>query len=208
MGKFKLSSHKKFRHIQPRLLVLVFVAVLLFVTQFERLVTQGTILGYQVRKVQSPVAASNQNRSGSILGGAVAKENEKSIACDTFPAQKVAQVLKQDVERISGFVADKTDPYVISSCIYRTKDAATKRTVALLVRELKDKQTAQKTLETLRAGSKGAVVKGVGDEAYFNTNANQLTVRVQKKVYTVTVPRVKDSEDNKSIAVDIVKIAL
>ncbi len=208
LSKFKLTSHKKFRHIQPRFLIAAFAAVILLGSQVERFISHGTILGYQLRKMESQAAKSNQNMSGSILGATVSKTNQKSIACDTFPANKVSQKLKQDVERVSGFVADKTDPYIISSCIYRTKDAAKKRTVALLIREQKDKQAAQKTLQTLKSGAKGEVIKGVGDEAFFNVNANQLTVRTGKKLFTVTVPRTENSEDNKAIAIDIVKIAV
>lgn len=205
LGKLKLSSHKK---IQIKHLIASVVVLMIVISQIERFVTQGTLLGYQVRSVQSEASKLQQNRSGSLINGKVSKENQKSIACDTFPASEVQKKLKQDVERISGFVADRSDPYLISSCIYRTKAGDNKRTIALLVREQKDKQVAQKTLQTLKAGSKGDVVKGVGDEAFFNTSANQLTVRVDKKIFTVTVPRVNESEDNKSLAVDIVKIAL
>lgn len=179
-------------------------------TQIERFINKGTILGYGVRDVKSKQAKARQNKSGSIIGGTVSKENQKSIACDTFPANKVSEVLQSEVDRISGFVPDKTEPNIVSSCIYRTKGAAAGiRTVSILLREQKDSSTAQRTLATLRDGGKGEEVKGVGDEAYFNTGANQLTVRRDKRLITVTVPGSEDSkQDSKTTAVAIAKLGL
>jgi len=210
LGKFKLSSHKKLSNSQITRVILIVVALLLVGSQVERFINNGTVFGYEVRTVKSQETRSRQNRSGSILGGDVSKDNQKSIACDTFPADRVSKVLKTDVERISGFVPDRAQPTLVSSCIYRTKgDVKDRRAISILLREQKDEVIAQKMIVSLKQATKGEDVKGLGDEAYFNTSANQLTVRKGKRLITVTVPRTQTSaQDSKTTAVEIAKIGL
>ena len=131
-------------------------------SQVERFLNKGTILGFQVRTVKSQASKARQNRSGSIIGGTVSKENQKSIACDTFPADKVAKIVESEVERISGFVPDRTEPQLVSSCIYRTKgDAKNNRSISILLREQKDESAAKKTLAAFRDTKKGEEVKNL-----------------------------------------------
>lgn len=186
------------------------LVLLLVISQVERFVRVGTIFGYSARTLKSSQIDPGPNRSGTILGGSVSKNNQKSIACDLFPEDKMKSVLKEDLERISGFVPDKIGEVTTSSCIYRTKGgASSRRTISLLYREQKDEGTAKKILVALRKPNKGSDVSKLGDEAYFNESANQLTVRVNKKLYTITVPEVESAKStSKDIAIEIAKIAV
>lgn len=207
MVTFKHSSSQSFRARARRYLPFIIIALVLL-SQLERVVRVGTFFGFQVREVNSSRVTSRQNKSGSILGAEVAKKNQKSVACDTVPADKVSSILKQDVERLGGIMADKTKPYLTSSCIYRAKND--KRTVSILLRDMKDEEVAKKTITTIKSGNKdGEDIDQLGDEAFFNKSANQLTVRKGKRLITVTVPNVEGSEkDSKTIATDISKLAL
>ena len=210
MSKFTLISKRRpswhsLKKYWPLIIVLVLV-----LSQVERFVRVGTIFGYAVRSTQSAESATVKNRSGSIINGRVSADNKKSIACDLFPENKVKDILKTDVERISGFVPDSVGVTTTSSCIYRTKaDAQNRRTISLLYREFKDQATSKKTLESLRKSNKGSDVKKLGNEAYFNESANQLTMRQDKKVYTITVPGTANQKSNsKDTAIQIAKIVL
>lgn len=210
MGKFHLSTGRKLTKLHKGTYVAIVIVLILVSSQVERFINKGTIFGYQARDIKSQQVISRQNSSGSLIDGSIAAENQKSAACEVFPADKVSKILKSDVERISGFLPDRNDPILVSSCIYRTKgDTKDRRSISILLREQKDVVTAQKTIVALKQTTKGEDLKGVGDEAYFNTTTNQLTVRKDKKLVTVTAPRIQSSgQDNKTIAVEIAKIGL
>lgn len=185
----------------------IIIAVVLL-SQVERVIRVGTFFGFQVREVKNSRVVSRQNKSGTIIGADAAKKNQKSIACDAIPADKISTILNQDVERLGGIMPDKTKPYLTSSCIYRAKND--KRIISVLIRDMKDEEVAKKTIATIKSGNKdGEEVSQVGDEAFFNKGANQLTVRKGKRLITVTVPSVEGSDkDSKTIAIEISKSAL
>lgn len=210
MSKFRLSSKKRFNLQSLKKYWPILIIVLLLATQVERFIRVGTILGYQVRTIEADKSTELKNRSGSIVNGKVAEENQKSIACEKFPADRVAKVLESEVERISGFVPDRTTPVLTSSCIYRTKGKTKDaRTVAILYREQKDDDAAKKTISSLRNAKNGEDVKKLGDEAFFNINANQLTVRSKNRLITVTTPTTEGAKlSSKAAATEIAKIGL
>ncbi|MDQ5913722.1 MAG: hypothetical protein QG623_341 [Patescibacteria group bacterium] len=192
-------------------LALGIALLIVSISQLERLYNEGTFFGYQIKDNKSKEESdSRKANSGSLVGGSVSKDNKKSIACDTFPSDKISKILESEVERISGFVEDKTEPNLISSCIYRTKgDSDNSRSVAILMREFKDEDTAKKTFTSISQAKSGEEVKKLGDQAYFNNNSNQLTVRKGKEVYTITVAGKNSSkEQNKELTISIVKIVL
>ena len=77
------------------------------------------------------------------------------------------------------------------------------------MREQKDDESAKKTFAALSKSQSGEEVKKIGDQAYFNNNANQLTVRVGKKLYTITATAKDSTKDkNKEVAIEVVKIVL
>ncbi len=210
--KFSHSSGRSvFWDMARKYLPLIIVIAILVITQSERFIREGTLLGYQVRSPQSARSKARQNSSGSVVGGKVADKNVKSVACDTFPQEKVAKILDAEVQRLSGFVPDKTKPLLVSTCIYVSKNDANKaQTVSILLRDMKDDGTAKKTIITIRSGNEdGENITQLGDEAFYNKSANQLTVRKGNRLITVTVPKVEGSKkDNKTIAVEVSKIAL
>lgn len=222
-NNLKQGGHKQPRGISARIrniklskrqvlaLVLGIVLLIVSITQLERLSSEGTLFGYQVKDVAAKEEAdSRKSNSGALVGGTVSKDNKKSIACDTFTSDKVSKILESEVERISGFVEDKTEPNLISSCIYRTKgDSDSPRTISVLMREMKNEDTAKKTFTSISQAKDGEEVKKLGDQAYFNNNSNQLTVRKGKELHTITVAGKNSSkEQNKELAISIVKIVL
>ena len=72
---------------KKKLFALIFAVLFLVVSisQFERLLSQGTIFGYKVMDTKSKSSSARKNKSGSVVGGQVSKDNQKSIACDKFP---------------------------------------------------------------------------------------------------------------------------
>lgn len=210
MATFTHGSRKRWftRKNTLRAAVLLIPAILL-VTQAERFITQGTLLGYQVREVKTKQQIIQQNRSGTLLNAEKTAENQKSRACEKFPQEKVKKVAGGDVERVSGFVADRTEPTVTSTCIYRTKDGdRNSQSVLILYRELEDEAAAKKTLDALKQSKDGEDITGLGDAAYFNTHANQLSVQKGKELFTITVPNASKDKKSKDIAIGTVKIAL
>lgn len=197
---FKLSKRKIL------LLVLSVVFLLVSASQLERLHSQGTIFGYKVRTVKTSSAKARQKNSGSVVNAKVSDKNEKSVACDTFPVDKVSRIVGAEVERVSGFAKDQTDPYLISNCIYVAKGSDSRRlSTSMLLRDMRDVETSKKTFTSISGSRKGEEIKGLGDSAYFSTSSNQLTVRKDKRLITVTVT---GSDNTKDMAVQISKLAL
>ncbi|MFO0971133.1 MAG: hypothetical protein U0520_02160 [Candidatus Saccharimonadales bacterium] len=183
--------------------------MVILLSQAERFFTQGTLFGYQVRSVKTKQQIAQQNKSGALLNAEKSAENQKSIACDKFPAAKVKQAMGSEVERISGFVADRTEPTVTSTCIYRTKNGdRNSQSVLILYRELKDETAAKKTLDALKQPKDGEDITGLGDAAYFNTHANQLSVQKGKELFTITIPNASKDKKSKDVAIGTAKIAL
>jgi hypothetical protein len=213
-GLNKLKARVSRVKLSKKQVIAIIIGLLILavsISQLERLSSEGTLFGYKVKDVSSKKnAESRGSESGSLVGSSVSKDNKDSLACNSFPADKVSKIIGSEVERISGFVADRTEPYLISSCIYRSKDGSNqKRTVAILMREQKDDESAKKTFAALSKSQSGEEVKKIGDQAYFNNNANQLTVRVGKKLYTITATAKDSSKDkNKEVAIEVVKIVL
>lgn len=210
------GSLSKFKHISGRQsgvdflkqYGLLIVLIIILVLQIERVIRKGTFLGFEVRSVKTAQVKRLQSQSGSFLDANVSKENQKSASCESFPQAKVSQVLGVDVERVSGFIPDRTEPIKTSSCLYRTKvDKADATTISFLIRELKDEAVAKKNLEGLRQKS-GETIKKLGDDAYFNTSTNQLTVRQGKKLTTITAPGKFSKKDNKTVTVELARISI
>lgn len=189
----------------------ILLAVLL-IAQAERFVRNGTILGYEVRSVSSKQAQDNRSASGGLLGASQAGEQEKSKACEIFTEDKVSKVVDLDLERVAGFVKDTTEPNLISNCSYKTKGSSKDKNavgISILYREKKDTENAKKTIEILKQDKNGEDIGNLGDEAYFNKGTNQLNVRKDNKIITVTVSgKVAEGKDRKDLAKDIAKLSL
>lgn len=161
--------------------MLILVAVLV-VSQLERLVTQGTLLGYQVR------AGEQKTVSTKTPLGSASNTPQPSEACKRLTAEDTSTILSAKVERIGGAFGDRTEPNFVSSCIYRATEKGM-RSVTVILRDAKDQAAAQKSLE-ITSKLKGVErVNKLGDEAYFNPTAQQLTVRSKKRIATVTVSK-------------------
>ncbi len=206
MSKFSLGSPKK---INTRKIVLyagLGALLIVLALQVERFIYKGTILGYKARTVSSEASRKRQNQSGIIPGASISKENKKSVACEAFSQDKVAAILGSDIERFPGFIEDRKEPNLVSSCIYKTKGNESKM-VSILLRDMKNEDLASKTVEMLKDASNVEPISSLGDQAIYNISANQLTVRLGKRIITVTVssPQSKDV-DGKTTAVTIAEL--
>ncbi len=179
-------------------------------TQIERLVHEGLFFGYRVRTFKTEQQLQQERRSGSLVNSSVSQKNQKSIACDKFPQDRVQEVIGEEIQRVSGFVADQTTPHITSSCIYKAKKGGSDaRSVLILYRELENKEVAQKNLEAIKQSKRGEAIKNLADGAYFNTQANQLTLLNKNTLITITVPN-NDAKkvSTKDLARNIANIAL
>lgn len=201
----KSSANRAWRFFK-RYAIIIVIAIILAM-QIERLVSKGTFFGYKLRSASSKTATQQREQSGSILGGKNAK-NKDAVACKTFTEQKVGEAIGSKVTLLGSLVPDRNKPNLVSNCLYKIEgaDGKSTKTVSILVRDLSSVELAQKTVKSLKSDEKGKDITGLADEAYFNTSANQLTVRKGKRLVTVTVPKSQsDQSDNKDTAIAIAK---
>ena len=160
----------------------IIVAVILGATQLERFITHGTLLGYQLRRVEQK-SSYTKNPLGSA-----SNTPQPSESCKKLTEKDVSKILNSKVERIGGAFGDRTEPTFVSSCIYRATEKGM-RSVTVILRDAKDEAAAQKSLEITSKLKGVEQVNKLGDEAYFNPTAQQLTVRSKKRIATVTVSK-------------------
>ena len=151
---------------------IVVLSVLVLSLMLERFINRGTILGYQVRHVNSPIADS-------------ADSVQDSLACSKVDAAKVGKVIGVKAERIAANLGDKKDPTFISICSYKTAQNQP-RFVTLVIRDSKNEDTATKQMVSYSKRSGVTPVK-LGSEAYYLSVQNQIVVRDGKRIVTVTV---------------------
>jgi len=188
------------RSISIPALVLILLCIALVVTQTERYIHKGTILGYKVKNVSpSPKDTSN----------IFSTSQKPSAACDKVSEQFVSDALGQEVGRISVGFEDRTEPYFISSCSYRTKETPT-RSVTINIRDTKDEQAAKAAIDNLEKRSQGTTVENVGDKAYYSDLSRQLTAQKGNRIVTVTVSKESGNGDvaSKDAATKIAQQAL
>lgn len=186
---------KKFRSLSVLRVLLIVVAVFLVLLQLERFINKGTFMGYQLRQVESTEISNPFN-------SAVPSET-----CNKVTIELVQDLLKQPVAR-SGNVADRKKPLLYSTCSYKTTKGPT-RTITVSQQEV-EAGRAKQSLTDLKSRSKGESVSGIGDEAYFSTTTNQLTVRKSDKIIRVKVSKARDDKqpDAKELDIQITKILL
>lgn len=209
MVTFKHSSAQPIRTRLKKYLPF-FIIALVVLSQLERVVRVGTIFGFQVREVKDSRVTSRQNKSGTILGADVAKKNQKSVACDIFSEEKIKEAVNTSVKKVGSFVPDRKDPYLSSSCVYTFSDKEQPfRSINILYRKMADAQVAQKTMKAFESIEKIETVQDLGDQAFYNKNTNQLTVRKGEILITVTIPKNSQANaDSKTPAIAIAKISL
>lgn len=202
---FKLGTNKSLTsRFSLKQLAVFTLAVVLVVTQIERLVNQGTLLGYQIRANESATSKTVQNNSGSLLG--FKPSNQKSLACTKIDLKKVSDVMQVEMKQQPGFMPETQKPVTTSSCVFSANDPSASRMFTILMRIRDDEKSAKNILAALSKSSTVEKVNGVADEAIYNKTANQLTVRKEKTVYTLTVSaRTAKNFDNKSAAVELAK---
>lgn len=165
----------------------------------ERFVHKGTLLGYQVRKVDSD---SKQKQLSN-------DENQKSQACESASAEAVGEVLGAEVLRIGGSFADRTKPTFISSCSYKSVQKPS-RSVTIVLRDAVSNDAAKSALDAVAKNNQVDKIDNLGDNAYFSHVSQQLTVVSQRRITTVTInkPHEVSQIESKDAAVQIAKLIL
>ena len=186
-------------------LAIALLIVLLICSQTERFIYHGTILGYRVRNVQKTVSLPSNNLFGGQSG------NQKKLACEKVTQSDVSKLLGEEVREGTSFLPDRTTPNIVSNCIYRTVSDAKSpvRTASILYRETVDINSSKQSITNLQKQGRGADISGVGDQAYYIDSANQLTVRKDKKIVTVTVTKANIGQPaSKDVAIKLAVQAL
>lgn len=170
--------------------------VLFAVSQLYLLLHNGTLLGYQVRHVES-----SSSRSKELNGD--------NAACRLLEVGAVGRVLGLSMMSPTSAVGDVTNPGLISSCFYRSEQTPS-RSVTVMLRDSKDESTAKQQFQAPKARFKTETITDKGDEAFFVTAVNQLHVRQGKRLITITVSESVDGSDipTKEAAHELSKVML
>ncbi len=204
MARKNQFYRKKSKKVNLKTIVIVVMIVILASMMVERFMTQGTVLGYQVRNTgkteQSTLSPDNVSSRDS--------SEKKSYACKQLPIKQVGKVLGSEVEKIGGIYEDRKEPSFISICSYRTKKTPS-RIVTLIIRDAADKAAARKTLSDTAKNVKAKKIN-LADEAYYSVDSRQLIARKGKQIITVTVSEPTDHSavDNQDAATKIAKLLL
>lgn len=158
-----------------KILFFVFVGILV-IAQIERFITQGLLLGYQVK--QKPLTANTPSKRMQLSA-------EKSPVCQKLNTKAVQKLLNQPVELTAGFSSFTSGDNEFSSCAYRTTDK-NKPTLNISVGERVNKKNAVQVLEKARKND-GESTNVAGKEAVWQAKRGQLTVVQDATVYTITI---------------------
>lgn len=194
------------RKIGPKKTAILILLVVLLISQTERLISQGTILGYQVRDVSSSQKNLNNN-SGSLNTGLKGLKEDKEV-CGKIDIQKVSEAMNDEMRAQGGFIPPSDNSEKRSSCIFVSKEQGSKKLATLLIRDQQNESTAKKTITSLSDSARDKVSKidDVMDEAIFNDQSNQLTARKGKIIYTITATSSSEKNfDNKTASIKIAK---
>lgn len=183
----------KFKYKLKPVSVIVLGAVvgLLTITQIERFITQGLLLGYQVR--QKPLIANTPSKRMQLSA-------EKSRVCQKLNTKTVQRLINQPVEVTAGFSSFTSGDNEFSSCAYRTTDK-NKPTRNISVGERVNKKNADQALEKVHKNN-GEDVDIAGKKAVWQAKSGQLTIVQEETVYTITVSG-GDQSSKKQIAVQV-----
>ncbi len=180
-----LKNISKSKLALAALLVVFFIVSL---SQLERLSSQGTFFGYKLRQVSTESIKENRGKSGRIKNPKGLSDGSNSEACKALTKDEASAVFGLEFSVSSGFVEDKKEPNLISSCIYTSKDKDGKDVlVSFLMRDQESKESAQKTFKAISDSSSVEQVSSLGDGAQFNKSSNQLTVIKDNKILTLTL---------------------
>lgn len=206
MGKVRHVSSKMFnigwlKKALPWLLI-----VLLLLSQIERFVHEGTLLGYEVRNTKRHSQIKKQKaQSGKITDTRKLPDGKDNKACKVLNAEEVASVRPVKFIQNGGLTPDSKSP-LISTCIYSFKgDKGGFEMITLLLREKASSDAAKKVIGNLQKSKQGQEIANIGDAAYFNGDTNQLTVVKGSTIYTLTFSSSEKSLNSKDITTNLAK---
>lgn len=152
--------------------------------------------------INNPPKNSHTN-SSSLLDG-----QKPSRACDSVNIKSVEEVLGEKAERIAGQFDDRTEPNLLSTCLYRTLKRPS-RAVTVTIKETRDEEGSKQAMIVNSRRAETETIKGLADEAQYTTPARQLTVRDRNRITTITVsPPTKSSEkDSRDATIELFRSA-
>jgi hypothetical protein len=149
----------------------------------ERLVTQGTFLGYQVR-------GQNQPTESTAIKPQAPPSDIK--ACNLVSIEDIGKILGSPVSLPSvGFPDTTTDPQ-LSVCSLVSKQKPS-RSVTIILRQYKNVTDAEKAIKAQSNKAETVSVSGPWEQGYYAQGARQLAVKIDNNLLTVTVSETTQS---------------
>lgn len=184
-----------FKKLSIKQIVIGVIVILLIILIAERLINQGTFLGYTVR---------DQQRTETF--NMPEEENKSSFACSTASVNKVSDALQAEVVKVGGSYKDVVEPRLVSVCNYTTKQKPA-RAVTIVVKDLRDDDSASQSLSSTKNKSNVKQLE-INDESYFAVDSRQLVTRKGNRVISVTVsePREVSNIDSQQVTEQIAKL--
>lgn len=183
------------KKLTPKNILIAFALFLLLITQVYSFKNEGEILGFQVRKV-----TTKQGLQGAP--SSIKDETSDSIVCKTVSAEFVAdQVGVKELQKSTLYKDIKRDNLTSNStCIYTTSPKDTKEddkvVVTVSLQEKGSADLATKEAQRIKERDDAKSIDGLGDEAYFSENFDQLVVRKDNKVVNVFIKVGSNSKVN------------
>lgn len=169
----------------------------------ERLITQGTFLGYQVYEKNTA-----SRKSEEALKKAQADKVKGSKVCQAFDEKRLKQITGQEFTKGALF-ADTREPTINSSCILNAKNSSDGKAIRAIVaslQERRDEASAQEEFSKQLKRANVEQVTGVGESALFETKTGRLLVKKGKTTFSVTVnSKEKEKSANKDVTIELAK---
>lgn len=149
---------------------------------------------------------ASRREGASSATVALSNGQKASRACDLIGIGDVEKTIGEKAERIAGQFDDKTQPNLLSNCLYRSTGKPS-RAVTITIRGFGDEDSAKSAMVANSKRPETEEVNGLGDEAQYTKGAQQLMVREDSRIITITAGRPTDNskKDSRDVAIDLYK---
>lgn len=183
---------QRFSRLKQKEIAIIILLVFITVTQIRTLTLSGELLGFKVLR------SAQQQRSAGLTPHK--NEVKNSLVCKKLSAEFVSTIVGATLKQ-STIMADSKNPFLSSSCIYKSEPQGKQRqvtSVTVSLQEKADKKSASQAINQFkeRAISDVTKVDNLGDEAYFNKKLNQVSLTKDNKFITIFVYKNSDQPIN------------
>lgn len=154
------------------------------------LITVGLFLiRAKTRPVSSDAGSKSSSQSGSIENTIGLEDGSSIPLCRSIDKAALYDIFGSTVSYKKGLAESKSDKYKMSSCIVLSSKTGDKTMLSILERDYVDNETANKFYNSILENSpKKEEIKTSSDRrALLNESANQVSVFINKKIYTITI---------------------